>query len=383
MDESTASNQHGACGAAADHVWLSALWPLVRGQLPPPPARVIELGCGPVGGHVPALIQAGYDVTGVDPEAPEGSAYVRAAFEAYRPDGPADAVIASVSLHHVDDPGAALDRVVDVLGPGGVLVVVEWICEDLDEATARWCFRHQLRDQDEPGAWLPGLYTGWAASGLGWDDFFRAWLYEHGLHPAAAIRQCLEARFTATHLSTGPYYFPDLLDADPQAEQAAIDTGQIRAGCLRYAGRVRPARGEAGSALRYEASAIGRVESPLTDRAQAPRQGDEGAPPAWLVIEPDLAEAISGLRAGDQIIVLTWLDRARRDVLSTRPRDDPARPVTGVFSTRSPDRPNPIGLHRVQILDVQGLRILVSNLEALDATPILDIKPVLDAIAER
>jgi tRNA-Thr(GGU) m(6)t(6)A37 methyltransferase TsaA len=88
-------------------------------------------------------------------------------------------------------------------------------------------------------------------------------------------------------------------------------------------------------------------------------------------------------RAGDQIIVLTWLDRARRDVLSTRPRDDPARALTGVFSTRSPDRPNPIGLHRVEVLDVQGLRILVSNLEALDATPILDIKPVLDAIAER
>jgi tRNA-Thr(GGU) m(6)t(6)A37 methyltransferase TsaA len=81
--------------------------------------------------------------------------------------------------------------------------------------------------------------------------------------------------------------------------------------------------------------------------------------------------------------VLTWLDRARRDVLSTRPRDDPARALTGVFSTRSPDRPNPIGLHRVEVLDVQGLRILVSNLEALDATPILDIKPVLDAIAER
>jgi tRNA-Thr(GGU) m(6)t(6)A37 methyltransferase TsaA len=100
-------------------------------------------------------------------------------------------------------------------------------------------------------------------------------------------------------------------------------------------------------------------------------------------MEPHLAEGISDLRAGDQIIVLTWLDRARRDVLSTRPRDDPARARTGVFSTRSPDRPNPIGLHRVEILAVQGLRILVSNLEALDATPVLDIKPVLDAIAER
>ena len=245
MDESSASNQHGACGSAADRVWLSAMWPFVRGQLPPAPARVVELGCGPVGGHVPALIQAGYDATGVDPEAPEGSAYVRAAFEEYRPEGPVDAVIASVSLHHVDDPGAALDHVTDMLCPDGVLVVVEWVCEDLDEATARGCFRHQLRGQDEPGAWLPGLYAGWAVSGLGWDDFFWAWLDEHGLHRAAAIRHQLEARFTATHLSSGPYYFPDLLDADSRAEQAAIDAGQIRAGCLRYAGRLRPVSADA------------------------------------------------------------------------------------------------------------------------------------------
>ena len=93
---------------------------------------------------------------------------------------------------------------------------------------------------------------------------------------------------------------------------------------------------------RYEVVPVGWVESTLSERAQAPRQGDEGAPPAWLVIEPHLAEGISDLRAGDQIIVLTWLDRARRDVLSTRPRDDPDRAPAGVFSTRSPDRPNPI-----------------------------------------
>jgi tRNA-Thr(GGU) m(6)t(6)A37 methyltransferase TsaA len=96
-----------------------------------------------------------------------------------------------------------------------------------------------------------------------------------------------------------------------------------------------------------------------------------------------VTEGIRDLRAGDQVIVLTWLDRARRDVLSTRPRDDPDRPMLGVFSTRSPDRPNPIGLHRVEIVAVDGLRILVRNLEALDATPILDVKPVLDPAAER
>ena len=236
--EESGGHEHAASGPA-DRVWLAASWPFIRGQLPPPPARVIELGCGPLGGHVPALIQDGYDATGVDPEAPEGPSYVRATFEEYRPEGPADAVVASVSLHHVDDPGVALDHVAEVLRPDGVLVVAEWISEDFDEAAARWCFRHQLRDQAEPGAWLGGMCARWAVSGLGWDSFFRAWLDEHGLHSAAVIRRELDARFTVTHLSTGPYYFPDLLDADAAAEQAAIDAGQIRAGGLRYAGRVR------------------------------------------------------------------------------------------------------------------------------------------------
>ena len=132
----------------------------------------------------------------------------------------------------------------------------------------------------------------------------------------------------------------------------------------------------------YQVVPIGRVESPLKDRAQAPRQGDEGAPAAWLVFEPEVAEGLRDIAAGTEIIVLTWLDRAARDVLVTRPRDDPARPVTGVFSTRSPDRPNPIGLHRVQVVATEGLRILVRPLEALDRTPIIDVKPVLDPAAE-
>jgi tRNA-Thr(GGU) m(6)t(6)A37 methyltransferase TsaA len=133
----------------------------------------------------------------------------------------------------------------------------------------------------------------------------------------------------------------------------------------------------------YDVVPVGWVESPLAERAQAPRQGDEGAPPAWLVFQPTVADAIRDLRAGQQVIVLTWLDRADRDVLVTRPRDDPKRPMTGVFSTRSPDRPNPVGLHRVQIDRVDGLRILVRGLEALDGTPVIDVKPVLDPVAER
>jgi tRNA-Thr(GGU) m(6)t(6)A37 methyltransferase TsaA len=125
------------------------------------------------------------------------------------------------------------------------------------------------------------------------------------------------------------------------------------------------------------------VESPLTDRAQAPRQGDEGAPAAWLAFEPRVAEALGDLRPGTEIIVLTWLDRADRSVLVTRPRDDPGNPVTGVFSTRSPDRPNPVGLHRVPVIAVDGLRVQVGELEALDGTPVIDVKPVLAPVMGR
>jgi tRNA-Thr(GGU) m(6)t(6)A37 methyltransferase TsaA len=128
---------------------------------------------------------------------------------------------------------------------------------------------------------------------------------------------------------------------------------------------------------------IGYVESPLIDAATAPRQGDEGAPEAWLVFEPDVSEGLRDLRAGDDVLVLTWLDRARRDVLAVHPRDDPANPEQGVFSTRSADRPNPIGLHRVTIVEVDGLRFRVERLEALDGTPILDVKPVLGRVGDR
>jgi tRNA-Thr(GGU) m(6)t(6)A37 methyltransferase TsaA len=128
---------------------------------------------------------------------------------------------------------------------------------------------------------------------------------------------------------------------------------------------------------RIEIKPVGWVESPLTDRAEAPKQGNEGAPEAWLVFEPDLLEALHGIEVGDEILVFTWLDRGRRDVLRTHPRDDPTNPVQGVFNTRSPDRPNPIGLHPVTVVAIDGSRVLVSELEALDGTPILDVKPVL------
>jgi len=133
----------------------------------------------------------------------------------------------------------------------------------------------------------------------------------------------------------------------------------------------------------YELEPIGWVESSLTERATAPHQGDEGAPDAWLAFEDAVAEGLRDLRPGSEVLVLTWLHRADRAVLRTHPRGNPASPERGVFSTRSPDRPNPIGLHRVEITSVEGTRIHVRSLEAVDGTPIVDVKPVLGGLAER
>jgi len=127
---------------------------------------------------------------------------------------------------------------------------------------------------------------------------------------------------------------------------------------------------------------IGTVESPLTDRESAPKQGNEGSPDAWLVFEPTVRDGLQDLRVGELVVVLTWLDRAQRDVLKVHPRGDMSIPEHGVFSTRSPDRPNPIGLHLVEILAIEGRRVQVRNLEALDGTPILDVKPRLEGVSD-
>jgi tRNA-Thr(GGU) m(6)t(6)A37 methyltransferase TsaA len=133
----------------------------------------------------------------------------------------------------------------------------------------------------------------------------------------------------------------------------------------------------------YVIHPIGWVESPLVDRDAAPLQGDEGAPDAWLVLDPTMRPAARDLDVGSEVIVLTWLDRADRGTVVVHPRGDPDRPPLGVFSTRSQDRPNPIGLHRVQVLAIDDTRIHVRHLEALDRTPVVDIKPVLGPVDER
>jgi tRNA-Thr(GGU) m(6)t(6)A37 methyltransferase TsaA len=126
----------------------------------------------------------------------------------------------------------------------------------------------------------------------------------------------------------------------------------------------------------FEMHPIGIVHSTLTDPATAPKQGDEESPQASLDIDPDYAPGLASLAVGDDLLVLTWLHLARRDVLSVHPRGNPDNPQRGVFNTRSPDRPNPIGLHRVQIVAIDGTRIRVRGLEAIDKTPIVDLKSV-------
>jgi tRNA-Thr(GGU) m(6)t(6)A37 methyltransferase TsaA len=129
---------------------------------------------------------------------------------------------------------------------------------------------------------------------------------------------------------------------------------------------------------RFSLRPIGANHSALQTRAEAPRQGDEGAPDAWLHVEPWALRGLRGLAAGSRIVVVTWLHRARRDVLRVRPRDDRRRRLAGVFATRCADRPNPLGLHVVTVREVLGSRLKVGPIEAIDGTPVVDLKPVLD-----
>jgi tRNA-Thr(GGU) m(6)t(6)A37 methyltransferase TsaA len=133
----------------------------------------------------------------------------------------------------------------------------------------------------------------------------------------------------------------------------------------------------------YELAPIGIIHSELTNRAAAPRQGYEGAPEAWVELSSAVADGLLGIKSGDEIIVITWLDRSQRDILQVHPGWDPNAPLTGVFATRSPDRPNPVGLHRVKVSEISGLRLRVGPIEAIDGTPVIDIKPVLSRSDDR
>jgi len=138
-----------------------------------------------------------------------------------------------------------------------------------------------------------------------------------------------------------------------------------------------PAAGTVQEPPAFELTPVGYVRSSLAKREQAPKQGNEGAPHAWIDLQSTVADGLGSIRAGDEMVVITWLHQASRDVLKVHPRGDPKAPLTGVFATRSPDRPNPLGLHRVTVLAIEGTRLQVGPLEAIDGTPVVDIKPVL------
>ena len=214
--------------------WLAATWPFVCSGLPTPPARVVDLGCGPLGGFVPMLRAGGYDAVGIDPQAPEEAHYQRIEFE--RADLPqqVDAVIASTSLHHVADPAEVIDRMTSTLVGGGAVVVVEWAWEKFDEQTAEWCFK-RLRPDDESG-WLHRRRHEWLASGDQWQNYLRDWAEREGLHTGEVLLRLLDERLERRLLAHGPYFFPDLAATTEADEQSAIDAGDIRPTSINYVG---------------------------------------------------------------------------------------------------------------------------------------------------
>lgn len=214
--------------------WLTALWPRVQEHLPPRPATIAELGCGRLGGFVPRLNQGGYEALGIDPQAPEGPDYVRAEFEHTDLPSPLHGVIACTSLHHVADPGAVVERIAAALDPEGVVVVVEWDWEEVDEASARWAF-----ERAEPDSWLSRRREGWSASGQSWERYFRSWAGEHGIHGAPELLRELDARFQRVACQRGPFFFADLIDTSEADESEAIASGEIRAVRIDYVGRPR------------------------------------------------------------------------------------------------------------------------------------------------
>jgi SAM-dependent methyltransferase len=220
--------------------WLAAIWPFVRDSLPAAPARVLDVGCGPLGGLVPVLRRDGYDAVGIDPQAPDEEHYQRVEFEHAELPENVDAVVLSTSLHHVADPAQVIDRVDGVLASGGVAIVVEWAWEDFDRPTADWCFE-RLRPDDEPG-WLHRRYDEWLASDEEWTSYVRGWAEREGLHRGDLLVRLLDERFERRRLSYGPYYFADLADTTSEDERTAIDAGAIRPNRIEYVGARRQSR---------------------------------------------------------------------------------------------------------------------------------------------
>lgn len=214
--------------------WLRTQWPKVRSYLPAPPARVIEIGCGALGGFVPALQDSGYRALGVDPNAPEGDSYLRLEVEHAQLPAQVDAVVACTSLHHVADPGEVLDKIAQVLAPGGVVIVVEWDWGSFDQATAQWCFKRLGPSE----GWLHHRRNEWVGSAQTWQRYLETWAGEHRLHTGEALLAQLDRRLRRQVWRRGAYFFPDLAETTEADELDAIDCGQIRATRVDYIGRL-------------------------------------------------------------------------------------------------------------------------------------------------
>lgn len=216
--------------------WLSSIWPLVRPFLPAPPATVVEVGCGREGGFIPALLDDGYRVIGIDPVAPEGSSYVQAEYEQTDLPAPADAIVACTSLHHVGDLAVVVDKLAGDLKTDGICVVIEYDWEHFDQATAEWCFA-RLGSAAQDG-WLERQRLRWLESGQPWERYFRGWAAEHGMHGGDAILAELDRKFEPIHHARGAFFFPELEQVTEAEELQAIDAGEIRPLRIDYAGRL-------------------------------------------------------------------------------------------------------------------------------------------------
>jgi hypothetical protein len=218
-----------------DERWLAVTWPFVREHLPSPPARILEIGCGPLGGFVPQLQAHGYDPVGIDPAAPGPATSRSPSSGTPRPSpwrGSSPAPRCTTSLTWTTSWTAWL-------APwcrGGVLVVVEWAWERFDGATARWCFA-RLPDGDGD-SWLHRHHEAWQASGRPWDGYIKAWSQDERLHTGQHMMRGLRARFDTRLLEEGPYFFCELADVTTSDEQAAIDSDHIQANGIRYIGYI-------------------------------------------------------------------------------------------------------------------------------------------------
>lgn len=231
-------SHHGGHGShhgspTGDPQRIAALWPWVHEQLAETPGRVLEVGCGPIGGFVPALLVEGRDAVGVDPLAPDGPAYRHTSVEELEPDGSFGAVVASTSLHHVPDLPALADRLAGLLRPGGRVVVAEWAWERIDTATARWCFE-RLPESGSNG-WLSRQEAAWQESGLTWDEYLRSWAVAEDLHPGAEVARALGRRFRTVVEEDVPYFYP-YLTVGADAERAAAQAGDIQLAGVRWVG---------------------------------------------------------------------------------------------------------------------------------------------------